>query len=468
MKKRLKFVSCIVLSLFLMNSCKKDEVLTADLTGLGGEQWAKTELDNWLFDNYIKPYNIEVKYKWDRSELGDIYKTIVPIKEDLVKPVMDVIKRTWIEPYVTVKGDDFFKTYAQKQFYLAGSPSYNSNGTVTLGTAEAGRKIVMLNLNTFNASNKNAVKQILHTMHHEFGHILHQNIAISPEYQKVTPADYTATWFNFTDVQARDLGFITAYSRSNKDDDFVEMIATLLEGGEAYFDNVINNLFVKNGTVIKRSETGIYEKNEDARNKLLLKRQFVIDYLKDKWGIELAELQKVTQKAIDDQVKTPDFHNLLGIGKRFTSLNINPQKVTKLSSKFLTAFNTANTSLKADAKPQYVDNITLSFTSATRIVLRVNTVELSATNLNGVNADFNFDVSIVDGVFTMKYADTQPTTANYVNARAIEGKIAPLLNYFKDQEFKIQWIDNIIPQSKEVFGGIFKTGDPTSYIYGIL
>ncbi len=467
MKKKLLYVSMLALSSLVVASCKKKEVLTDDIVGLGGDKWAKSSLDQWIYDNYTKPFNIEVKYKWDRSELSEIYKTVVPIKEDLVIPVMDIIKQTWINPYIEVKGADFIKTYSQKQFYLAGSPSHNADGTITLGQAEAGRKIIMLDLNTFDKTNKRAVRRILHTMHHEFGHILHQNIAFTPEFQRISIGSYTPTWFNLSNAEALSMGFITPYASSGKDDDFVEMLATLVEGGEANFDNVINNLFVlgSNGAVV-RSALGVYEQNTEARSKLLRKKAIVIDYLKEKWGIDLAELQAKTQAAIEAQAQTPDFHTLVGPGRSVTTLTINPQRAVKQSAKFLTAFNTANNNIKAAAPVRFIDNISLVFSTANRITLRVNIVNPVANT--AINADFNFDVNIVDGVCTFKYA-TQPTTGtNFVNARSVEALMPTLINYFRDQEFKIRWVDDIIPQSKSILGGLVKTNDATSYLYGIL
>jgi substrate import-associated zinc metallohydrolase lipoprotein len=484
MKKTLLMVA--LATIFLAGCSKKDD-LSANIVGLGGDTWTKGPIDEWISTNYTTPYNIEVKYKWDRSELGEIYKNIVQVKEELVVPVMSIIKNTWIVPYAALKGEDFIKKYTQKQFYLAGSPSYNSNGTITLGTAEAGRKIVLLDLNTFNPANKPAVKQILHTMHHEFGHILNQNIAVVPDYQRITPSDYTATWFNifrgaYSTNAALDKimyeadfwgkGFITPYSRSNKDDDFVETLSTLLEGGQANFDNIINNLFVYDGLYIKRNGKGVYEQNTDARTKLLKKKSIVVSYMKDSWGIDLTDLQTRTQAAIEAQSATADFNSLLGPGKTYGTITINPQKLTGLSTKFLTAYNTANTTLQA-GNPQtnkgyYIDNISLIFTAANKVTLRVNYMDPTVALGVGNNGDFDYDINNVNGVITMAYAATQPTTANYANARVIETYIPALLAYFNSQSFSIRWVDDIVPQSKSIFGGLVKTTDATSYLFGTL
>jgi substrate import-associated zinc metallohydrolase lipoprotein len=487
MKKKLLNLTVVALATIFLAGCSKKDDLNADIVGLGGDTWAKGPIDEWVNTNYTTPYNIEVKYKWDRSELGEFYKNVVPIKPELVIPVMDIIKKTWIDPYVAVKGADFMKTYCQKQFYLAGSPSYNSNGTITLGTAESGRKIVLLDLNTFDPANKAAVKQILHTMHHEFGHILNQTIAVTADYQRITPSDYTATWFNiFRGAYSSNadldkilyendfwgLGFVTPYSRSNKDDDFVETLATLLEGGQANFDNIINNLFVYDGAFIKRSGKGVYERNTVASSKLLAKKAIVTSYLKNSWGIDLSDLQTKTQAAIEATSPTPDFNSVLGPAKTYGIITVNPQRLTGLSAKFLTAFNSANASLQlgnpTTNKGYYIDNISLIFTAANKVTLRVNFMDPTAALGVGFNGDFDYNITNVNGTITMTYASPQPTTTTYANARVIETYIPTLLAYFNNQQFNIRWVDDIVPQSKSLFGGLVKTADPTSYLFGTL
>lgn len=479
MKKKLLNLTIVALATIFIAGCSKKDDLSADIVGLGGDTWAKGPIDEWISTNYTTPFNIEVKYKWDRSELGEINKNVVPVKPELVIPIMDIIKKTWIDPYVAVKGLDFMKTYCQKQFYLAGSPSYNSNGTITLGTAESGRKIVLLDLNTFDPANKPAVKQILHTMHHEFGHILNQNVAVTADYQRITPGNYTATWFNiFRGAYSSDpdldkimyendfwgKGFITPYSRSNKDDDFVETLATLLEGGQANFDNIINNLFVYDDIYIKRNGKGIYEQNTDARSKLLAKKAIVTSYMKNSWGIDLTDLQAKTQAAIEQNSPTPDFNSLIGPAKTYGTITINPQKLTGLSTKFLTAYNTANDNMQA-TMGLYVDNISLIFTTANRLILRVNFMDPTTELGPGYNADFNYTITNVNGLITLTYTSPQPTNGN---ARAIEANIPTLLAYFRNQSFNVRWVDDIIPQSKSLLGGLVKSTDPTSYLFGTL
>ena len=67
---------CIVLLLY---GCKKSENLGSvdDIPGLGGDTWDKGPIDNWIYSNLTKPFNISVKYKWDQFEL-ELNKNLVP------------------------------------------------------------------------------------------------------------------------------------------------------------------------------------------------------------------------------------------------------------------------------------------------------------------------------------------------------------------------------------------------------
>jgi hypothetical protein len=126
-------------------------------------KYPPTELDTWLYNSFTAPYNIEVKYRWDNSEV-DPYKNLVPPSVGKVQDVMDVVKRVWIDTYSDIAGADFIKQYCPKQFILVGSGSYNFDGSTTLGTAEGGRKILLYVINHFDADDQEGVKDLFPTL----------------------------------------------------------------------------------------------------------------------------------------------------------------------------------------------------------------------------------------------------------------------------------------------------------------
>jgi substrate import-associated zinc metallohydrolase lipoprotein len=275
----IKLLLTIIFLGSLMACSKDDKIDSVNIPGLGGETWEKGPLDFWIDSVFTKPYNIEVKYRFERYELT-LDKTVVPVKEEKVEPVMSSVLKTWAAPYIAEAGETFFKTYCQKQFVLVGSPQFNSNNTITLGIAEGGRKIVLFWLNDFSLTNKPFVRQMLHTIHHEFGHILHQTILYPVEYKRISTG-YTGSWNDYTLDEALARGFITQYARSAPDEDFVEMVSTMLVEGKDGYEAIVASA------------------PADAQAKLRQKEAIIVRYFKESWNIDFYSLQTRVQDAID-------------------------------------------------------------------------------------------------------------------------------------------------------------------------
>ncbi|MCF2491991.1 MULTISPECIES: putative zinc-binding metallopeptidase [Dyadobacter] len=278
-----------------LSSCKEEEIGEAeDIPGLGGDEWVQGPIDKWILDSLVTPYNISAKYKWDQFEFGNITKTLVPPDESQVVPLLSTIKKAWTMPYVQEAGKVFYNKFSPKFFILSGSNEYNAEGSVTLGTAEGGRKVVLFGVNLFKikgmagydaARDSSFVKDwFLHTIHHEFGHILHQTVLYPVEYKAVSRSLYQGgNWINWSDNDARRDGFITAYSSLNFDEDFVEMIAMMLTEGKAGFDKIVNA--IPEGT----SPRGTTKAQAQAA--LRQKEAIVVAYYKNTWKIDFYSLQ---------------------------------------------------------------------------------------------------------------------------------------------------------------------------------
>jgi len=281
--KSLKYIIGILMFAFV--ACSEEEFVPNEtLLGLGGDEQTSSEVDQWIYNNLTKPYNIDVKYKWDQAEL-DKNKTLVPINEDLVVPVMEMIKKIWIDTYVDLAGSSFICQLAPKRFVLVGSPSYNAGGTYTAGEAEGGRKITIYRLNWYKNSGdkaefKDLIQTIMKTVHHEFAHIMHQTIMYPTEFKSITPEGYLSAWNNTTDAEAIKLGFVSTYARSNSNEDFVEMIARIAVYGPEWFEDR-----VAQAAAVYADPTQNVGMTYDPVEVLRLKESYVVNYLKDIWGI---------------------------------------------------------------------------------------------------------------------------------------------------------------------------------------
>lgn len=218
-----------------MVACKKEKFtpLTTPPPGLGGDTWTPDSVDNFIYDSLTVPYNVAVYYKWLPGQL-DFPSDITPPDAAKVVPVLKALLNVAYAPYNQQTGSTaFLRRYLPKSLEMAGSAEYLPNGARFLGQAEGGTAMLLYEVNYFSRkkADSNAFKQMMHTMHHEFGHILHQNV-LYPVSFKTISTGYTGNWYNISDADARQLGFITSYAQAAPDEDFVEMISTMLSGGE--------------------------------------------------------------------------------------------------------------------------------------------------------------------------------------------------------------------------------------------
>lgn len=304
LKKIFLFASLIIVILFF--SCRKEafNIKEAnDINGLGGDTWVKGPIDNWIYDTLTIPYNMSVKYKWDQWEdLSDITKILVPPKEEVVIPVLSAVRRAWINPYIAEAGEIFFKRLSPKFIYMIGSPAFEDNGAIKLGQAEGGRKVILLATNYVKTKTMPGyapadtfwLKEMFNTIHHEFGHILHQNIMYPNEFKNINPNLYTAEWINYSQAEALRDGFITAYSMNLADDDFVEMISIMLLEGRSGFERLLAS--IPNG-ISPRGTT-----RDQAIARLRAKESIVVNYFRQAWNIDFYSLQTRTRAALESLI----------------------------------------------------------------------------------------------------------------------------------------------------------------------
>lgn len=308
--KKTKIIYLLLLAFALGSvSCREEQNIAddIDIPGLGGTEEAANDLDKWLYDNFTANYNIEVVYRWDAAQMyTTLTSKLVPVEYDAVKPMMSAIRDVWFEPYVQAAGEDFLKRMAPKKVVLVGSPEYQG-GAIKLGQAEGGRKILLLNANYFDPTDETGLKQALHTILHEFGHILHQTVMFDKTFQDISAGYYDATGWKEYDVnratndqpQSWQRGFLRNYAMNGKDDDFVEMLSMVLVYGKKWFDETVC-------PVAQES------KETDAYGALQQKLAMVEEYMQNAWGIQLFDdamgnkgLETYVQEAVAKVVETP-------------------------------------------------------------------------------------------------------------------------------------------------------------------
>ncbi|MEN7550346.1 putative zinc-binding metallopeptidase [Rapidithrix thailandica] len=418
-----------------------------------GESLPKTELDNWLYENFTSPYNIEVKYRWDASET-DVDYTLVPPKPEKVTEVMTLVKEAWIAPYMKIAGAGFFNSYSPKQFVLLGSAKYNPGGTITLGTAEGGRKVVLYVVNDFDLGSREHIKHVMHTVHHEFAHILHQNILYPSEFKLITPGDYSSSdWDEFSDAEARRMGFITNYAMASPDEDFVEMLSTMLVEGHCGYENILSAIQV-------RGSDG--EVDEEATNKAVenirKKEQIVINYLKETYNIDFEDLQTEVQASMDQLAPPYTLLDQWGSDKAYSTVRLSPELVNGLPDAFLAMYNEAKENLKNDTGLDLV-YMELIYDSENQILLHLPIKDSGGTVYNALFA-YKPETD-ENGKLTFVYQGSNG------NGNFISGMVKALTDHLENNAFVVEWYHPANNPCAQ-YPGFFPEGNPEAYFFGNL
>ncbi len=437
-----------LMMLTILASCKKEGTLNANLSIMDQRNTDKTSTDVWLDNNYLNPYNIEVKYKFDRFELA-LGKDITPPLESQVIPAMGMVKEAWIKPYEAVGGTNFIKKISPKQFILAGSAEYNSNGSITLGTAEGGRKIVLYVINTFDKTNLASVKQMIQVIQHEYTHILNQTVDFQPDFQTISRGGYESNWTQRPLSEAYSLGFITQYSRVSPVEDFAEMTANMLMMGRVQYNSIVNAA------------------PADGQAKLKKKETYVVDYFKSAFNIDFYALQTQVQNSLNT-VSAPVLAKMIGPAIGYTSIYSNPSADTQQSTEFSGLWNKAKAGIAAQNYILKDIKMTFKANNAMTLTYSVSTTDGKSTYY--ADADYTMTID-AQNIATLTLLATQPTTATYNNMSAFNNSLAPVNNYFKGNKFKVDWINQLIPGQIGVLnslGAFYKSTDASSYFYGVM
>lgn len=466
--KRILVISLVLTAFF---SCRKsDENLDVDLTKYNPDITTNSDLDKWISTTFTNPYNIEVVYRFNR-DLGNTQRDIAPVALDQVTPIMEAVLDVYLKPYEKIAGKTFIRTYTPKQFVLFGSVSYNTNGSVTLGTADGGRRVVLYDVNNFDAEDGNDVKRDMRTIHHEFTHILNQNVLIPPDFEQITKADYVVDWTNsaYTAGQAKELGFVSRYARSSYGEDFAEMTAHLLAEGQVWFDNYVATA-----------------PSTQAVQKLRKKEEIVIRYFKEYFDIDFKALQTEVQRVLKEKYKVTDppalNQNLAAylVGNKVSNIVYKPTAPHYTtygnSAAFSTIFNSMATAVKAELLAGLgwtngaLQSIEFRFTDAENMVFRMVFASTPTTTTVN-NADFYFKMAVNTGTGAVNFTKSTVGGVHYNNlapyvVKSFEQHALPFLT---NRTFVASWLPSTIPATSPLyrtFGGFYVEGSTTNYVYG--
>lgn len=251
------------------------------------------DFDKWLRTNMVGPYNIRLIYRLDGVEAPHWY-TLIPADYEKSIKLAKLVKFIWLEALDEAAGYEFTRRYVPRTLLFVGSGGYDTEGTLTLGTAEGGVKIILFDVNSLEITPQTNVLDFNYfkTMFHEFSHILHQTKHYSAEFQRITESAYVlGDWYLYSASEAYKLGYVSPYARHSPNEDFVEIISIYVTKSEENWNNILESADVEGAIIINR------------------KLAMVRDYLKDSWGIDLEQLRKIVHRRASE-VPLLDLENL--------------------------------------------------------------------------------------------------------------------------------------------------------------
>lgn len=236
-----------------------------------------TPFDQWIYQSYMIPYNVQFQYWLDDGEMDPTYN-LIPAKAQQCREIGMILKYMFFEAYDEVSGSvHFMRANSPRLICLIGSKGIDpETGGGILGSAEGGTKMLLYDLNNLDVTSIESVNTgYLHTMHHEFGHILHQKKSYpQEEFNTISAGFYANTnWASLKEQEAWDRGFVTRYACSEPREDFVEVLSIYVTSTDEWWNNMMR----------KASDFG--------RTAIAKKLSLVTIWLQDQWGIDILELQ---------------------------------------------------------------------------------------------------------------------------------------------------------------------------------
>ena len=292
MKKYILYIPMMLLTLGMV-SCSSDDLDSKSV--ITTTNLVPNDFDKWLVENFRNPYNIDFKYRYEEIESDYDYYTVPASYEESIK-MAHLVKYLCIETYNEVAGIEFTRSRFPKMFYLIGTWEYENNGTIKLGTAEGGKKIVLMGINflpsvldgTYDPSYSIADglnHYYIKTIHHEFTHILNQTRDYPMSFRQVTPDSYVSDSQFSEPYRSAYLkrGFITAYAQTNTAEDFAEMVAEYVTHDADWWESRMKAAETTWEEDLKQTQTG--------RVLIEQKLDIVRAYMHDTWNIDINQLR---------------------------------------------------------------------------------------------------------------------------------------------------------------------------------
>ncbi len=280
----------ILFGLVLMiNACYEKENLNVPVNQT--PDVIKNEIDQYIETNFTLEFGMAIRYRFVDRYVRPTQR-VTPPRIEVVRPMLDFIDEYWIDPYLSVEnGEEFFRNHVPAEIVLLGGLIYNEDGTVTLGTADAGAQITFTDVNSIDLDDNSWLLLQLQTVYHEFAHIVHQRYKLPNAFETISPQGYTSAgaWFTLTSEQALQRGFVSPYATSSPNEDFAETVAYFLF--DANFE--LNYILTE-----PDCNTPDCEQRNEGRKMIVQKLNSILAHYEKVTGVNLEDVREVVQSKL--------------------------------------------------------------------------------------------------------------------------------------------------------------------------
>ena len=126
--KKILYILSLVVVVTSFSSCRTEDDFTDSIFDTSvpvvDPTKATYEFDKWLYDNFVVPYNVDVKYRFDLTA-SDLQFQLTPADYGRSQLLAHFIRYLFYDVYTKYAGEGFMKQYGPRIFHFIGSSGYN-------------------------------------------------------------------------------------------------------------------------------------------------------------------------------------------------------------------------------------------------------------------------------------------------------------------------------------------------------
>lgn len=279
----------IILSVLLvLVSCQSEETLDKNSV-LSIDKIVQTDLDKWLIHNYVHPYNIEVEYQFAQESAFDSGLLYAP-NASSVMPVAQAVKAMGWDLLQQEMGNSF-KSVLPLYVRLYRGANKDDQGIERMSIASnSPLRMTLFRVDEFVAKDEASAIRLMRNFFNNYAKLLIWKKPYDKvSFEKLNYLPYRKDiqkGGNIYELNSVVGGYFSlSAARFDSDEDFAETVSVLLSYSPSQVDEMIRQA----GVAVSQDAQDV-EKARLYQKTLEAKRQFVVDYFKNEYHIDLYQL----------------------------------------------------------------------------------------------------------------------------------------------------------------------------------